>query len=272
MPIHPTAIVSPQAAIDPSTEIGPYVIIEDEVTIGPNCRIAAHVYINGNTRIGANNEIHAGAVLGDTPQDRAFQPCRSYLQIGDDNIIREFVSIHRGTAPESITRIGSGCFIMGYSHVGHNCRVGDGVTIANMTALAGHVEVGERAFVSGYTGVHQFVRIGRLCMIAGGSRVTMDLPPFLMAAHETEVVNVNLVGLRRADFSSEEIGEIRSAYRRLYRSGLTFRKALEELTAKPCSPLVQEMIDFINVPSKRGIAGPPDRRKEDREAETKNEK
>jgi len=263
MAIHMTAIVSPKAEIDASVEIGPYVIVEEQVTIGPNCRIAPHVYIGCHTRIGAGNEIHTGAVLGDTPQDRAFKPCASFLEIGDNNVIREFVSIHRGTAPESTTRIGNECFIMGYSHIGHNCQVGNAVTIANMAAFAGHVHVGDRVFVSAYSLVHQFVRIGPLCMIGGATRLTMDVPPFLMVVHENDVVGVNLVGLRRAGIASRDISAVRAAYRALYRSGRPFRKTVEELAIGQNHSLVKKMLEFIQAPSKRGIAGPPNRQRHD---------
>lgn len=262
MPIHPTAIVSSKAEVDSSAEIGPYVIIEEHVTIGPDCRIAPNVYIGGYTRIGAGNQIHTGAVLGDTPQDRTFKGCRSYLQIGDNTIIREFVSIHRGTTPESTTSVGSDCFIMGYSHIAHNCQVADAVTMANMAILGGHVHVGERAFISAQAMVHQFVRVGRLCMISGATRLTMDLPPFLMVVQDNDVKDVNLVGLRRAGLSSPQISAIRAAYRSLYRGGMPFSKAVERLSTEQNEPMVQELLDFIKEPSERGIAGPKDRRKQ----------
>jgi len=262
MPIHPTAIVSDQAKIDPTAEIGPYVIIEDEVSIGPGCRISPHVYINGYTTIGANNEIHTGAVLGDTPQDLAYKPCRSYLRIGDNNVIREFCSIHRGTAPQSETVIGNGCYIMGYSHIGHNCRLGDNVKLANMAALSGYVEVGDGAFVSGYSAIHQFVRIGRLAMIGGLSRIGMDVPPMMTCIRETEVIGVNIVGMRRAGYDPQQIAEVKNAYKILYRSGMTFRKAVAHLSETAEGALSREIVEFVSHPSKRGIAGGADPKKE----------
>ncbi len=260
VPIHPTAIISPQAKIDPSNEIGPYVIVEGEVTIGANNKIFPHVYIGPYTEIGSNNEIHTGAVLGDTPQDLAFDPATvSYLKIGDNNVIREFASIHRGTAPKSETIIGNNCFIMGYSHIGHNCQIDDDVKIANMAALSGYVQVGKGTFVSGYSLIHQFVRIGKLCMIAGGTRLGMDLPHFMMAQGESAVIGVNRIGMKRAGYSSDEITNVRSAYRLLWRSGMLFRKALEKLESENQSDVVAEVIEFIKSPSRRGIAGPPDK-------------
>lgn len=257
MAIHPTAVLSPKAEIDPTVEIGPYVIIEDEVKIGPHCRIYPHVFINGYTTIGAHNQIHAGAVIGDLPQDLAFKDCRSYVRIGDHNVIREGATIHRGTNPETATEIGNHCYLMGFCHVAHNCRLADHVKIANGALLAGHTHVGEGSFISGLALIHQFVRIGRLCMIAGGTRVCQDIPHFMMAWGESELVGINRVGLRRAGFSSPQISDIRAAYRLLYRSGMTFRKALDQLEAGNSSEPVQELIAFLRAPSKRGIAGPP---------------
>jgi len=261
MPIHPTAIISPKAQIDPTAEIGPYVVVEGEVTVGPNCRIFPHVYICGYAHIGANNEIHAGATVGDLPQDRAFRPCRSYVEIGDNNVIRECVTIHRGTTGESATLIGDDCFLMAYSHVAHNCRLGSGVTLANMTSLCGYVQVADGAFLSGYVGVHQFVRIGRLCMIGGAAKIKMDIPPFLMAVNDSQVIDVNRVGLRRAGLGSDDISQVRWAYKMLYRSGKPFGKAVEQVSAEYSHPLVKELVDFVTMPSRRGISGPPDRRK-----------
>jgi len=261
--VHPSAIISPEAKIDPSNEIGPYVIIEGQVTIGANNKIFPHVYIGPYTTIGSNNEIHTGAVLGDTPQDLAFDASTvSYLKIGDNNVIREFASIHRGTAEESETIIGNNCFIMGYSHIGHNCLVEDDVKIANMTALSGYVSVGRGTFVSGYSLIHQFVRIGRLCMIAGGTRLGMDLPHFMMARGESAVIGINRIGMKRAGYSSDDITDVRSAYRLLWRSGMLFRKALEKLESENKSAVVSEIIEFIKAPSKRGIAGPPNKDEE----------
>ncbi len=263
MSIHPTAIISSEAQIDSSSEIGPYVIIDGQVRIGANNRIFPNVYIGSYTTIGDNNEIHTGAVLGDTPQDLAFDSStESYLRIGNNNIIREFASIHRGTAQGSETVIGNNCFIMGYSHIGHNCKLEDNVKLANMAALSGYVSVGCGTFISGYSLIHQFVRIGRLCMIAGGTRLSMDLPHFMMAHGESAVIGVNRVGMKRAGYSSEEITAVRGAYRLLWRSGMLFRKALEKLESDNQFDVVAELIEFIKSPSKRGIAGPPDRKNE----------
>ncbi len=262
MAIHSTAVISPEAKIDPSTEIGPYVIIEGNVEIGPNNKIYPHVFVGQYTTIGSGNEIHTGAIIGDIPQDIAFdKSAKTYLKIGNNNTIREYATMHRGTAEGSETVIGNNCFIMGFSHVGHNCKVSDNVKMANLAVLSGYVEVGEGTFISGSTLTHQFVRIGRLCMIAGGARVSMDVPHFMMLHGEADVVGINKVGLQRADFTSGQISNIRAAYRTLYRSGMLFGKAVAKVKEGNNSSLVSEIIEFIEAPSKRGIAGPPNRKK-----------
>lgn len=257
MPIHPSAIVSSKAEIDPSTEIGPNVVIEDNVIIGKNNRIYPNVFIGRYTTIGDNNEIHFGSVLGHIPQDFAFdRNSRSYLYVGNNNVIREFVSIHRGTGEESATIIADNCYIMGYSHIGHNCRVGNNVKIANMAALSGYVEVGDGSFLSGYSLIHQFVRIGRLCMLGGGARLGMDLPPFMMCIERNYLGGINRVGLRRAGFSREEIMDVAKAFKILYKSGHTFSRAVEMLEEEykaSNSPLIKEILDFVKAPSRRGI-------------------
>jgi UDP-N-acetylglucosamine acyltransferase len=257
MAIHQTAIVSPKAKIDPSVEIGPYAIIEENVTIGPNCRIGPHAIIKRYTTMGEGNKLHAGAVIGDDPQDLSFEDKPSYVRMGDHNVIREYVTIHRGTAPDSETVIGNHCFLMACSHVAHNCRLDDHVIMANGVLLAGYVSVGERAFISGNTVIHQFTRIGRLCMISGGSRMVMDLPPFMMGHGDSDCIGINRVGMKRAGFTGKQVLEVRAAYRLLYLSGKSFSKAVAEVEASNPSEPVQEVIDFIREASKRGIAGPP---------------
>ncbi len=257
MGIHSSAIVSSKAQIDPSTEVGPNVVIEEDVVIGKNNKIYPNVYICKYTTIGDNNEIHFGSVIGHIPQDFAFDKnTKSYLKIGNNNVIREFVSIHRGTGEGSETVIGDNCYIMGYSHIGHNCKVGNGVKIANMAALSGYVEVGDGTFLSGYSLIHQFVRIGRLCMLGGGAKIGLDLPPFMMAIERNELGGINRVGLRRAGFTSEQITEVIKAFKILYRSGYTFTKAvevLEEEVEKTNSAVMREILDFVKGESRRGI-------------------
>jgi UDP-N-acetylglucosamine acyltransferase len=257
MPIHPTAIVDGKAEIDPTATIGPYAIIEGEVRIGPNAVIYPQAYISGWVTIGAGCQVHPGAVLGHLPQDFHFSGARTFLRIGDGTIIREHASIHRGTQPESETVIGKNCLIMGYSHIGHNCEVADEVKIANMAALSGHVSVGRGSFVSGYSLIHQFVRIGEYAMIAGGTRLGMDAPSFFTCIGESECLCVNVIGVRRAGFTQEEIAELRRAYRLLYRSGKTFQAAVAELAGTVHTPAGRRLVEFISFKSKRGICGPP---------------
>lgn len=255
MAIHPTAVIDKAAQIDPSATIGPYAIIEGEVKIGAGTVIYPHAYISGYVTIGQRCQIHPGAVIGHVPQDFHFDGSRSYCVIGDGTIVREHASIHRGTQPESTTLVGRNCLIMGQSHIAHNCRIGDEVKIANMTALAGHVSVGQGVFISGACVVHQFCRIGEYAMIGGASRITMDVPSFLMCVHENECVGVNIVGLRRSGFAWEEIAEIRQAYRTLYRSGKTFRAAVAEVAAGVRTPAGQRLAEFLATPTKRGFCG-----------------
>jgi UDP-N-acetylglucosamine acyltransferase len=257
MAVHPTAIIAPGAKIDPTVEIGPYAIVEDDVTIGANCKIQAHAIVKRYTTLGCNNTLHAGAVLGDLPQDLAFEDKPTFVRIGDHNVFREYVTVHRGTAANSETVIGNHCFLMACSHVGHNSKLGDRVILANGMLLAGHTTIGNNAFLSGNAVVHQFTRIGRLCMLSGGSRMVMDLPPFMMGHGDSDCVGINRIGLRRAGYTSKQIMEVRAAYRLLYLTGMGFTKAIQQLETSSPNELVQEIIDFIKAPSKRGIAGPP---------------
>jgi len=258
MPIHPTAIIDKNAEIDPAADIGPYVTIEGHVKVGAGTKVYPNAYLSGWTEIGANCQIHPGAVVGHLPQDFHFGGERSYCRVGDGTIVREFASIHRGTQPESWTIIGRDCFLLGYCHVGHNCVLGEGVKVYNSTAVAGHVEVGDFAIISGYCLVHQFVRIGGYVMAGGGTRITKDTPPYFMVLGESECIGYNSVGLRRSGkFTPAEILEVKEAYRTLYRSGMTFTKAVEALAEKVQTKTGKAILDFIRSPSKRGIIGPP---------------
>ncbi|MEE8170274.1 MAG: acyl-ACP--UDP-N-acetylglucosamine O-acyltransferase [Phycisphaerae bacterium] len=258
MPIHPTAIVDSNAEIDATADVGPYVTIDGPVKIGPGTKVYPNAYLSGWTEIGANCQIHPGAVVGHVPQDFHFPGERSYCRIGDGTIIREFASIHRGTQPESWTLIGKECFILGYAHVGHNCELGDGVKLYNCAALSGHVIVGNQAVISGYSLTHQFVRIGPYVMVGGGTRLGKDVPPYFMAVGESACVGYNSIGLRRSGaFSRDAINEVKNAYRILYRSGLPFSQAVEELASKAATDAGKAIVEFFRAPSKRGIIGPP---------------
>ncbi len=255
MPIHPSAVINPGAQISSDAEIGPYVVIEDDVKIGPRVKIWANAYICRYTDIGDDSEIHMGAVIGHLPQDFAFKKKRSRLVIGKRNIIREYVTIHRGTKEDSVTVIGDDNFFMGFVHIGHNCKLGNNIIIANAAALSGHVEVEDRAFISAYVGAHQFVRIGALSMTAAMSRLTKDLPPYMLAKGEATVYGLNVVGLRRAGFTQEERNKIKRAHRILYRSGYKLSEAIDNLERAELGKEVQHLIDFLKKGSKKGICG-----------------
>lgn len=255
MPIHPTAIVHPDARIDESADIGPYVIIDGPVQIGPNVRVYPYAYLTGWAEIGGGCQIHPHAVVGHLPQDLAHDGSVSYCRIGEGTIIREGVSIHRGTGADTETVVGKRCFFMGNSHVAHNCRVGDDVKMANGAMLAGHVRVGNGAFISGIAGVHQFVRIGELAMIGGVSKVVMDVPPFAMTNTQGCFAGLNAVGTRRAGLSVAERIELKTAFRTLYRSGLPFREAIESVAQSVKTAPGQRLVSFLREPSRRGVVG-----------------
>lgn len=270
MAIHPTAVIDPQAEIDSTADVGPYVVIEGPVRVGPKTSIRAHAFLSGWTTIGEACEIHPFAVIGHLPQDFHYHGEKSYCKIGDRVVIREGSTVHRGTQPESTTVIGDECFLMAYSHVGHNCILGRGAKIYNLALLAGHTEVGDNAIISGSCLIHQFVRIGKLAFVAAAARVTMDVPPFLMAFGESTVVQHNIIGMRRAGYDSTAIREIREVFRQLYRTGRMFSQAVRDLATMVHTPAGREMLDFLQAESKRGIcaggSGHRQRGKQDGEA------
>ncbi len=250
--IHPTASIAKGAVIGENVEIAPYAVIDANVTIGDGCRIGPHAYITGHTTIGKNTQIHAGAVLGDSPQDVHYNDEVSFLDIGENCIIREYVTVHRGTEEDSHTVLGNNVMLMAFSHLGHNCIISDNVIVANATLLAGRVTVGERAFVSAGVMVHQFVRIGRLAMIGGGNHISQDVPPFCMLQDE-EVQGPNVVGLRRAGFEENSRNAVRSALKLYFCYGLSRQEACDRIRAEvEVTPEVQEFIDFV-MTTKRGV-------------------
>ena len=253
MSIHPTAIIGKKAEIAAEVEIGPFTIIEDDVNIAPGVKIGSSVYIFSGTEIGENTQIHIGAVLGHEPQDITFENKSSFLKIGKENIIREYVTIHRGTKENSSTIIGDNNFLMGFSHVAHNCNIGNNVILVNGTLLAGYVTIEDNAFISGNSVVHQFVKIGRLAMIGGLARVTKDVPPYMLLKGDSLIQTVNVVGIKRAGFSEEVKVEIRKAYKILYKMDLNVSQALEKMEKelKP-SKEINHLIEFIRN-SERGI-------------------
>lgn len=254
MPIHPSAVVDPKADIAAEAEIGPYVVIEGPVKVGRGTRVSAHAYLTGWTEIGEENEIHPGAVLGGAPQDRAYKGEESYLRIGNHNIIREHVQIHRGTVAGSATCIGDNNFLMATAHVGHNCQLGDNIVMANSALLGGHVHVGSNVFISGNCVVHQFVRIGPYALLRGLSGTSRDVPPYAIIDWQHTVRGVNTVGLKRAGFDEKRIRAIRDAFRILFRKGRNLALALKELeqSANANQEDITALLDFIRA-SKRGV-------------------
>ncbi len=253
MSVHPTAIVSPDARLGRDVVVGPCAVVESDVVIGDGTEIRAHAVVKRFTTLGAGNRVHEGAVLGGEPQDLSFRDLETRLVIGDRNVIREGVTIHRSTKAGGATVVGSDCFLMAYVHLAHDNRIGDRVIMANNVMLAGHVEVGERAFVGGGAGVHQFCRVGRLAMVGGNAKVVQDCLPFVITdGHPARARGLNVVGLRRAGVAPPQLQALKEAYRLLVRSGLRLEPALERMAALR-DPLVDEVIAFVRG-SRRGFA------------------
>jgi len=252
--IHPTALVDKHAELGEGVEIGPNTIIGPDVTVGEGTRIAANCLIDGWTAIGRDCRIHHAAAVGGEPQDLKYRGERTRVRIGDGNILREFVTIHRATGEGTETVIGDRNFLMAYVHVAHNCTVGSGVTIANSANMGGHVLVDDFATIGGVTPIHQFVRIGRYSIIGGGSRIPMDVAPYVkVAGNPPRVSGLNTIGLQRRGFSPETMGVLKQAYRLIFRSNLNVSQAVERLRAdfQP-TPEITYLIEFIEG-STRGI-------------------
>lgn len=250
--IHPTAIIHSGARIDPSATVGPYTVIDADVAVGADCWIGPHVHLTGATVIGANNRFYAGCVIGEAPQDLKYKSDATRLVIGDGNVFREHVTVHRSNKTSENTIVGSNNFFMAHSHVGHNSRIGDHVILANGALLGGHVEVGERAFISGNCLVHQFVRVGTLALMQGGSAVSQDLPPYTVARGDNSICGLNIVGLRRAGFTSEQRLELKRLYHVLFCRQGSLKAALETATAEFESEWSRVLIDFVAA-AKRGV-------------------
>jgi UDP-N-acetylglucosamine acyltransferase len=254
MKIHPTAIISEEAKIGSDVEIGPYTVIGPNVEIKEKTRIGAHCLIEGNTKIGSGCQIFTGAVIGSIPQDLKYKGETSFLEIGGNNIIREYVTINPGTSEESKTIIGNNNLIMAYSHIAHDCKIGNNCIIANCGTLAGYVLIEDRAIVGGLVAVHQFCRIGELSMIGGCSKVVQDVPPYSTCdGHPAKVYGINLVGLRRQGIQEEVIKDLKRAFRIIFFSGLSFSSSLKRVQDEiPSHKEIAHLIEFIKS-SKRGI-------------------
>jgi UDP-N-acetylglucosamine acyltransferase len=252
--IHPTAIVDVTARIADDVEVGPFSIVGPQVTIGEKTIVQSHVVMEGEVEVGAGNLIGHGAVIGGPPQDVSFSPERkTKVEIGNGNIIREYCTIHRGTAEGSSTKIGDKNFLMAGAHIGHNCEIGSNVVIANNCLLAGFVRVDDGAFLGGGSTFHQFMHIGRLVMVQGSSAFGKDLPPFVIAAERNAVFGINVVGLRRAGFSAKDREQIKAAFKLVYLSRLNIGQALEKAATMKFDPPAREFLDFVANAKKRSI-------------------
>jgi UDP-N-acetylglucosamine acyltransferase len=256
MNIHPTATIHPKAELGAGVNVGPYAVIGEHARLGDGTSVGPHAVIEGWTTIGQSCDIGVGAVLGGPPQDLKYRGQRSFLRIGDHSCIREYVTVHRSAEEDGATIVGAHDFLMAYTHVAHDCRLGDHVILVNYAGLSGYVEVEDRAFISGHNAVHQFVRIGYLAMVSGASRVVKDIPPFMIAeGNPTRIRGLNVVGMRRLGLGPKVRGELRLAYRLLYRSGLNTSQALESIRQEGLtSSEAQRLIMFVER-AKRGICG-----------------
>ena len=255
MSVHPTAIVAPGAKLHATVEVGPYAVIGPQVTIGAGTTVGPHAVIDGRTRLGERNKVFQFASVGAQPQDLKYAGEDSALEIGDENLIREFTTLHKGTTGGGgVTRIGNGNLFMAYAHVAHDCQVGNGCVFANAATLGGHVEIGDHVILGGLAAVHQFTRVGRHAFIAGGSMVVMDVPPFCTAQGDrAELAGINSIGLARHGFSEDQIGRVKEGYRILFRSKLPLEEAVERLrTELGDQSEIQTLLAFVTT-SQRGI-------------------
>jgi UDP-N-acetylglucosamine acyltransferase len=246
--IHPTALVAPEAELGENVEVGAYALIGPGVVVGANTRIGAHAVLQGPMRLGADNEVFPFASLGSAPQDKKYRGEPTRLEIGDRNVIREFVTLNRGTTKdEGVTRIGDDNLFMAYAHVAHDCRVGSHCVLANTATLGGHVHLGDWVIMGGFSGVHQFCKVGAHAFIANNAAVTRDVPPYVMAVGQPAAAHsVNAEGLKRRGFTPQQIRNLRNAFRLLYRSGLKLADATEQLAAiAEQQPEVRAIVEFL---------------------------
>ena len=252
--IDPRAVVSPKAQLGNGVTSGPFTVGEEDVVIGDDSKIASSAYIANGARIGKNCRIHHGAVVSNAPQDLKYANEPTLFEVGDNVVIREFCTLHRGTVETGKTVLGSDCLLMAYVHIAHDCRVGNKCIFANNVTLAGHVEVGDWVTIGGLTPIHQFVHVGAHVMIGGGFRAVQDVPPYVLAGREPlRYEGINLIGLRRRGFTREQIENIEDVYRVIYSSGLMFSEAIKKIDAEfPKTAEVNLILNFLKT-SSRGI-------------------
>jgi UDP-N-acetylglucosamine acyltransferase len=252
--IHPTALVDPGAVLGHDVEIGPWAIVGPSVFVGDRCRIAARATLERNVRLAADVQVGDGSIIGGPPQDLKFAGEETWVEIGAGSVMREYVTINRGTRATGKTTVGERTFLMSYVHLGHDCHIGNNVIIANSTNLAGHVTVQDRVQISGLTGVHQFVTIGTHAFVGGMTRVSQDIPPYVKAVgNPMELYGLNTIGLQRAGFPSDIIGALKRAYRLFFNSDFNLSQAAERArTDLPSTPEVERFIAFVES-SERGV-------------------
>lgn len=252
--IHPTAIVAPGAELGEGVEIGPYCIVGSDVRLGANTRLIGHVVVEGHTTVGEDCEVHPFARLGGRSQDLKYSGGITYVEIGDRTVLRECVTVHSGTKEGEVTRVGSGCLLMAYSHVAHGCTVGHKVIISNSTQLAGEVVIEDQATISGLVGIHQFCRVGTMSMVGGALKITQDVPPYMLIDGNKPVVyGINAVGLTRRGVGEDVRNALKLAYRLIYRSKIALADALKSIENDlPDMPELKHLVNFYRTTS-RGV-------------------
>jgi UDP-N-acetylglucosamine acyltransferase len=252
--VHPTAIMDPNAEVGAGTIVGPYCLVGANVVIGENCWLQHHVTLQGPMRAGDRNKFYAYCSIGQQTQDLKYAGEPTYLEIGDENTFREFVTVNRSTKSDGTTRVGSRGNFLAYTHIGHDCTVGNEVVFSNNGTLAGHVQIGDNAVMGGLTAVHQFCRIGRFAITGGCSKIVQDVPPFMIAdGNPAEIRGVNLVGLERKNYAADRVKPIKEAFRLIYRAKYNTGQALEAIRSKlPQTEEIREIVEFIEK-TERGI-------------------
>ena len=254
--IHPTAIVNPEAKLGENLSVGPYAVIESDVEIGNDCVIGPHAVLYAGARIGNRVKISQGASIANLPQDLKFSGEPTQFIIGDDTVVREFATLHRGTKETGRSKIGKNCLLMAYSHIPHDCEVGDNCIIANAVQIGGHSHIEDWVIIGGLAGLHQFSRVGEHSMIAGAAKITQDVPPYILAVNNpAEFGGLNVVGLRRRGFKAEDIQILKEAYKCLYDKSLNVSQAVGVIESKfGDNVYVQKLLKFLSG-TKRGIVG-----------------
>jgi UDP-N-acetylglucosamine acyltransferase len=252
--IHASAVIDPRAQIDSSVEIGPFVVIDGPAKLAAGVVIGAHAQIVGDTTIGAGTKIGRAAIIGEAPQDLSFDPATaSQTIIGVNNVIREQVTIHRGSKAGSVTRVGDHNFIMANAHLAHDVQIGDHNILANAVLLAGHIELGNYTFIGGGAVFHQFLRIGDFCVVQGNGSFSKDIPHYCAAQRINRVTGLNVVGLRRQGFTTPDRAAIKELFRLLFCSGMNLSDAMEEATARQWPEKAARLLEFVRAPNRKGV-------------------